>query len=728
MTSFGQTHLNGGSSPELCGGQSCHFYLGMERTRLDARPWWVISGLGYVSSSPPVCYVLVKTFNKMLLPVLSYSGDVSLVGVFVREYSIPLDLNPVLPSKDETIYPFRQGKFPLYTRVCNFANYRVPFSRFLIRVLQFFRVHISQVNPFGLSQVNHFQISCRALYQKPDLNVFRYFYEFITAGDWYTFAHRKGIPPPSSDERSSLKNWKDNFLWLDDRCLPEDMRWRFKDQTMSFDLGEDFVFDQELARSLIEHKSPIRPIHEHFLLLGRVCFRWSQGDRVWSIIRRKRNRTIMSLLDALKVPSFDVFDFDLEDQGEGEVPLMKQVAPSAQEIQPVLPQDAPEHTAAEITSFPPQGALDQNAAETTSFPLSSKGVAGSSGSQAGKKSILDDVDSDPEVRCLDEALRHRPSSASLKSKGIDHEVKQQTLVRKRKTESLQINSSDALPMPRLKKDKQGSSHSGKDVMIELDEHLMGGKFSREEAALARSKPTLIFSGGFLPVNEVEGMDVENPEVSSKGAGKTSGEHKVVTFSGTTLGSSLGPDCFIGEEEDQVSSHPPSWFGPELMSFFRYADVFLEDMEIDPATSEDKFVPDWDIRNKDSVMDELVARTFLFNISTPVDHARSRKMKSQDLGVAVLSNQAQSNVFVTELYRRWVESESVREDLEKEVRSLKRKIQKAPETEKKVAQLTTELQTHQEKIKPLIIQNQSSQAVAASAAEERDRVNTELKNF
>ncbi|KAJ0785808.1 hypothetical protein HanOQP8_Chr02g0047541 [Helianthus annuus] len=131
----------------------------------------------------------------------------------------------------------------------------------------------------------------------------------------------------------------------------------------------------------------------------------------------------MSLLDALKVPSFDVFDFDLEDQAEGEIPLMKQVAPSAQEIRPVLPQDAPGHTTAETTSFVPQSTLNQDAAETTSLPLSSKGAAGSSGSQAGKKSILDDVDSDPEVRSLDEALRSRPSSASMKSKGIDDEVK-----------------------------------------------------------------------------------------------------------------------------------------------------------------------------------------------------------------------------------------------------------------------------------------------------------------
>ncbi|KAM0037530.1 hypothetical protein Hdeb2414_s0013g00404261 [Helianthus debilis subsp. tardiflorus] len=606
---------------------------------------------------------------------------------FIREYNIPLDLDPVLPLKDETIYPFRQGKFPLYTRVCNFANYRVPFSRFLMKVVQFFRVHISQVDPFGLSRVNHFEISCRALNQKPDLKVFRYFYEFITAGDWYTFAHRKVIPSPSSDERSSLKNWKDNFFWLDDRCLSEDMRWWFKDQIMSFDLGEDFVFNRGLARSLIEHKSPIRPLHEHFLLLGRVCFRWSQGDRFWPVIRRKRDRTVMSLLDALKVHSFDVFYFDLEDQGEGEVHLMKQLAPSAQEIRPVLPQDVSEHAAAE----------------------------------PGKKSTLDDVDSDPEVRNLDEALRYRPSSASLKNKFIDDEAKKQTPPSKRKTESLTIRSTDDLRMPRLKKGKPSSSHSGGDIMVELDEHLTGGKFSREEAALACTKPTPVFSGGFLPANEVEGMDVENLEVSSKGVRKTPGEHKVVTFS-------LGTDCFVGGEEDQVSSHPPSWFGHELMSFFRYADVFSDDMDIDPLTAEDKFVPDWDIRNKDSVMDELVARTFLFNIGTPANPARSRKMKSQDLGAAVLSNQAQSNIFVMELYRRWVESESVKEDLEKEVRSLKRRVQRAPEAEKRVAQLTTELQTHQEKIKSLMVQNQSSQAAAASAAEERDRVSTELKNF
>ncbi|KAF5817533.1 hypothetical protein HanRHA438_Chr02g0055511 [Helianthus annuus] len=99
---------------------------------------------------------------------------------FVHDYMIPTDLHP--PAKDKTIYPFLPGKFPLYTRVCNFANYS-PLSRFLIKVLLFFRVHLCQVNPFGLSRINHFEVFCIALNRKPDLNVFRYFYEFITASD-----------------------------------------------------------------------------------------------------------------------------------------------------------------------------------------------------------------------------------------------------------------------------------------------------------------------------------------------------------------------------------------------------------------------------------------------------------------------------------------------------------------------------------------------------------------
>ncbi|MFS7979618.1 hypothetical protein Hanom_Chr10g00929831 [Helianthus anomalus] len=172
----------------------------------------------------------------------------------IRVYQILVFLNLELPERNRVIYPFLAEKFAFYTQVCNFANYLVPFTKFLIK------------------------ISCRALTRKLDLNFFRYFNEFITTDDWYTFAYRKSVPNISSEEKSSLKNWKDHFFWLDDLCLPADLPWRFKGQSMDFDLKENFIFDQVFAQNQVDNRSPIHPLPEHMLLLGRVSQIWGRGD------------------------------------------------------------------------------------------------------------------------------------------------------------------------------------------------------------------------------------------------------------------------------------------------------------------------------------------------------------------------------------------------------------------------------------------------------------------
>ncbi|MFS7969173.1 hypothetical protein Hanom_Chr09g00806041 [Helianthus anomalus] len=60
-----------------------------------------------------------------------------------------------------------------------------------MKVLNFHDVHISQVNPFGLSRISNFELSYRARGRVLDLQVFRYFYEFRASGDWYTSGHHK---------------------------------------------------------------------------------------------------------------------------------------------------------------------------------------------------------------------------------------------------------------------------------------------------------------------------------------------------------------------------------------------------------------------------------------------------------------------------------------------------------------------------------------------------------
>ncbi|KAJ0734679.1 hypothetical protein HanPI659440_Chr11g0422961 [Helianthus annuus] len=127
------------------------------------------------------------------------------------------------------------------------------------------------------------------------------------------------------------------------------MVWRFKDQSMVFKLGEDFVFDHQLAQALVDNQSPTRPLPEHFLLLGRVCFVWGRGDREWPVIRKKGERDEMSLRDALKVLSFSDLVFDFDELAEDEELLLKQTSSSPQEIRPLAEQNTSEPPAVETT-------------------------------------------------------------------------------------------------------------------------------------------------------------------------------------------------------------------------------------------------------------------------------------------------------------------------------------------------------------------------------------------
>ncbi|GJR67711.1 hypothetical protein Tco_0013776 [Tanacetum coccineum] len=70
------------------------------------------------------------------------------------------------------------------------SNYpRIPLTKFFVFVLKYFRIHISQLSPFGAARISHFEVLTRVL----DL----------------------GRLPPDS-----IKNWADHFFWVDSRVFP----------------------------------------------------------------------------------------------------------------------------------------------------------------------------------------------------------------------------------------------------------------------------------------------------------------------------------------------------------------------------------------------------------------------------------------------------------------------------------------------------------------------------
>ncbi|MFS7998184.1 hypothetical protein Hanom_Chr12g01150751 [Helianthus anomalus] len=210
----------------------------------------------------------------------------SIMEWYVNQYSIPSSLNPTLPEKDTTIYPFIPGKIGVYTRMFDYCNYRLPLTKCLVRVLMFHEVHLSQMNPFGLAKVCQIELACRGLDSEPDL-------DNASCYSWIT---------------SSLKDWKDHFFWVDDRCVQADMVWRPRRSSLPRPLPEDFNFIKGLYVALIKEAGRIQKFSEHILVMGRISTIWPEPNYFPTI---RWNGEVMGLKEALRLKSSDSSELDI---------------------------------------------------------------------------------------------------------------------------------------------------------------------------------------------------------------------------------------------------------------------------------------------------------------------------------------------------------------------------------------------------------------------------------
>nr|GFA92968.1 transposase (putative), gypsy type [Tanacetum cinerariifolium] len=71
---------------------------------------------------------------------------------FTSEYGISEDLHPELPGPEERIVDFSEGKVGVYTKVFEFANFRIPISQFISDILGHYQIHLSQLSVIGAAK------------------------------------------------------------------------------------------------------------------------------------------------------------------------------------------------------------------------------------------------------------------------------------------------------------------------------------------------------------------------------------------------------------------------------------------------------------------------------------------------------------------------------------------------------------------------------------------------
>ncbi|KAJ0700225.1 hypothetical protein HanOQP8_Chr10g0365291 [Helianthus annuus] len=172
----------------------------------------------------------------------------------------------------------------------------------------FHQVHLTRMNPFVLAKVDHFELSCRALDSDPDLDVFRDFYKLNRTGDWYTFEVRNKNATCFSLITSSMKNWKDRFFLVDDRCVPVEMTWRPKRSSLPGPLPDGFAYSKVLYALLIKEAGRIQKLPEHILVMEKISRIWPEPRYHPTICWDGK---VMGLKDTLRLKSFDVLEFEI---------------------------------------------------------------------------------------------------------------------------------------------------------------------------------------------------------------------------------------------------------------------------------------------------------------------------------------------------------------------------------------------------------------------------------
>ncbi|PWA74268.1 transposase (putative), gypsy type [Artemisia annua] len=127
---------------------------------------------------------VIPKFDMHVIPSVMTEGEVRDAA---RLYGIPLDLNPQVPPPGMTMDRLPRSSIGIYEAYLEFSGVRVPFSIFLLQVIYYFRVHLSQLVPIGLPKVILFELYCRSLGFAPYLSLFRLFYALQKQGHWFSF-------------------------------------------------------------------------------------------------------------------------------------------------------------------------------------------------------------------------------------------------------------------------------------------------------------------------------------------------------------------------------------------------------------------------------------------------------------------------------------------------------------------------------------------------------------
>nr|GEW58765.1 hypothetical protein [Tanacetum cinerariifolium] len=136
-----------------------------------------------------------------------------------------------------TIEKLLENVIGIYIEPLEQGGMRILFSTFLLPIMKYFRVHISQLVPMGVNRVTMFEICYRNLRISSTVSLFWVFNKLCKQGHWFSIENKTSKLAKNcfNEITSSLKGWKKKFFLINRRAMPDAMAWRHMDKDVSDD-------------------------------------------------------------------------------------------------------------------------------------------------------------------------------------------------------------------------------------------------------------------------------------------------------------------------------------------------------------------------------------------------------------------------------------------------------------------------------------------------------------
>ncbi|GJX34234.1 hypothetical protein Tco_0245791 [Tanacetum coccineum] len=507
-----------------------------------------------------------------------------MVDSFCDNFYIPAEVHPTAPGRGKTITQFPVGKVGVYSRIFDVCGYRIPFTNFFMAVLKYFRVHISQLSPFGAARVSHFEVLTRVLNLSPSVTVFRAFYTRSYSDGLFSFAKRSTSAPSCFPKPpDSIKNWADHFFWVDSCVFPISVPL-YTGGVLEKDSAPHLTARQEQTVKLLEsHKAPFRRYPECFLCLVGLSPYYPFDENSYPAFEYP-NGSEMGLFDFIKTADPRKVQAVEVQKGDDQVTLLESTRHC---FMPLV--------------IPAAGGSSSAAAAEVSAPT-----------EEGQEDVA------PEEAYLELA---DPDEGTTAVRQSEEEVvtEQPKKVKKKRL----LKQSDVLPAKKLRTDHPTLVFgTGGKTLAGLEQiRLVGSRLpDREQLAFHSVAPSSQESEGFLDSSAqtnlrirttVESSSTLGIPVDTTAAAITSTRAAVTTNFATDVNPDLaGP------------SQPEESEGSD--------DSFYEPPTLDPSEAKRWYVPRWNITNDSLLDDGFSCRTLVDHVAPPAFFSALRTMDYDQL--------------------------------------------------------------------------------------------------